>query len=95
MSNETTSKREQAEPNTFTCSHGCTFSEVELEMGMSFATMDFLMEQSLREHEFESDIFRERQLGIEFLDGLSEIPWPWYAEDQWEVQDPQIFGEYD
>jgi len=58
----------------------------------------WLTEQDERywlEREVEEDIDHERHLAAEFLeDGpLDDVPdWPWYAEEQWEIQRRQVFG---
>lgn len=44
---------------SWTCSHGCSYSEAELECGFSFAYMDWVMEQERLEYEIESDLAHE------------------------------------
>lgn len=39
----------------YICSHGCEYSEFEAEAGMSFATMDALMEQEILDWDLESE----------------------------------------
>ena len=75
------------------CSHGYAFTEFELECGMTFATMDWLMEKDRAEHELSEDRARERELALEFIAGQHEVPWPEYADRHWEVQEPEVFDD--
>lgn len=79
-----------SEPSVFICRGGHHFSEMEMDMGMTMATMNYLMEEQEREHNFETDMSLERELGLDFLDDESQDQWPWYADKQWEVQEPEI-----
>ncbi len=74
----------------FVCSHGYRFTAIEVEMGMTHGTMRYLMEEQEREHNFESDTSIERDLGVAFLEDDAQEQWPWYADAQWEVQEPEI-----
>jgi hypothetical protein len=76
---------------SWTCSHGCTYSNEEMDMGMSFATMDWLMEQDIRQMELDADLRREEKLSKEYVLFLEDSPhWPWYADSPIEIQDPEI-----
>lgn len=43
------------------------------------------------EHELEADKDNEVRLGRLHVLGELDCPWPWYAEDPWVVQDPEVF----
>ena len=76
---------------SFTCSHGCTYSEFELEMGMRWATVNYLMEQDQLRYNFERDQQTEQQLAREHVLGDLDCPWPWYADPPSDVQEPEVF----
>ena len=74
----------------FICSGGHRFDEIEMEMGMTHATMRYMTEQNDKEWNYESDLSIERDLGVSFLEDDAREQWPWYADEQWEVQEPEI-----
>lgn len=65
---------------------------------MELGWLQWLTEQDERywaEQERDLDLEQERQLAAAYLeDGpLDDVPdWPWYAEEQWEIQRRQVFG---
>ena len=76
----------------YICSHGCEYSEFEVEAGMSFATMDALMTQEILDSDLEHDHARESELARAHALGDLDCPWPWYADAPIEVAAPEIFN---
>lgn len=76
----------------YICSHGCEYSEFEIEAGMTFATMDALMTQEILDYDLEHDRAREQELARIHALGDSECPWPWYADAPIEIAAPEIFN---
>jgi hypothetical protein len=76
---------------SWTCSHGCTYSEEEMEMGMKMSTMHWLMAQDEARHHLEADQAREIELRRAHVAGEAECPWPWYADPPIEIQEPEVF----
>ena len=74
----------------YVCSHGCEYSEFEIEAGMTFATMDALMAQEILDYDLEHDRAREQELARAHALEDSECSWPWYADAPIEVVAPEI-----
>lgn len=82
-----------SDPVIFTCIGGHQFTEAEMDMGMTFATMDYLMEQDRAASELAADLHREEELAKEHVLFLEDDPhWPWYADLPFIVEEPQVFG---
>ena len=84
------------EPSVFTCSHGQAYTAWEMECGMLNSHMVHLMEIEDRAHNIQADQTEEQYLGERYLDNINHYSdptddsWPWYADAQWEVQEPEI-----
>lgn len=51
------------------------------------------MRQEFLEYEREQDWYQEQRLVEQFVEGLDVCPdWPFYADDPFIVQEPQVFG---
>lgn len=74
----------------WTCSHGCQYSDVEMEIGMKLSTLDWLMEQDRAEHELQADLDHEERLARDYVLGNTDVPWPWYADDPCCIEEPEI-----
>jgi hypothetical protein len=72
------------------CSHGHVYSDFEMEMGMTFAQADAMMEEQRLEYELDQDLKTERKLARKYVLGEADCPWPWYADAPIEVQKPEI-----
>lgn len=44
------------------------------------------------EWQLEEDLETEHQLARDYVCGCSECPWPWYADEPCEMQEPEVFG---
>lgn len=76
---------------SWTCSHGCHYSDEEMEIGVSFAYLDALMEAEERWYNLEKDLALEEKLARQHVLGELDCPWPWYADEPCIIQEPQIF----
>ncbi len=74
----------------FVCSHGYAYDAFECEMMMSYAGMDALMEREERRHNFEQDTEQEQLLARQHAFGEADCPWPWYADEPSETEQPEI-----
>jgi hypothetical protein len=79
-------------PIAFVCSHGCAYTEEEMEMGMSFATLDAMMDAAQRDHDLTQDLATETELAREHVLDESDCPWPWYADAAYEIEEPEVIG---
>lgn len=72
------------------CSRGYAYTEFELEAGMSFATMDYIMDRAESEHDLEQDLACEDRLARNHVNEDSDLPWPWYADEPCDVEEPEV-----
>lgn len=84
-----------SDKHQFTCIGGHTFSETELEMGMTQATMDYYMAEQEREHNLACHESFKDNLGREYMSGEENSTWPWDMDhpdlqEPFEICEPEI-----
>ena len=72
------------------CSHGYLYSDLEMEMGMTFAAMEALQREEEEQYNLEHDQRQEEKLARQHVLGELDCPWPWYADAPFEVQEREI-----